>query len=176
MTPQLLRRAALLVWLLVVLLLGLLTGLTVAAHQVLPAPAAPAPSPSPTQLLSPHGCYPPSCHLVRPSAQAAPAPTRASRSRTTPAPYGARWFDVTMYCETGSRTASGVWPRRGMAATLDRRIPFGTRYQVPGWGPVVVTDRIGHGATLDLYGGTDPGCPARARQWGRQQLRVVVLP
>lgn len=82
-----------------------------------------------------------------------------------------RLLDVTSYCETGNRTASGVWPRYGMAAS--NLFPFGTRLRVPGW-PVVVTitDRIGWGSQLDLF---SPSCRG-AVQWGRRSLLVEVLP
>jgi 3D (Asp-Asp-Asp) domain-containing protein len=62
-----------------------------------------------------------------------------------------------------------------MAATLDRTIPFGTRLRVPGFGVVVVTDRIGHGSDLDLYLGSSPGCARAARAWGRRHLVVEEL-
>ena len=107
-------------------------------------------------------------------------PARASRShvrrpltqshRTT----SHRW-SVTAYCATGNRTASGAWPRIGMAATLDRSIPFGTRLSVPGVGVVTVTDRIGHGSDLDLYLGTGTACENAARAWGRRRLTVEVV-
>ena len=108
---------------------------------------------------------------------ATPQPTRASRSHArkplaTVHPIRSHSWDVTAYCETGSKTASGVWPRRGMAATLSRRIPFGTRLRVPGIGLVTVTDRIGHGSDLDIYLGGS-GCEQLARNFGRRHLTVV---
>lgn len=81
--------------------------------------------------------------------------------------------DVTAYCWTGNRTASGKWPRRGMAAS--NKHPIGTRLRVPGIGVVTVEDRIGHGTELDLYMGR-AGCHDRATDFGRRHLRVEVLP
>lgn len=100
---------------------------------------------------------------------------RASRSRTaTTAPATTRLMEVTMYCETGNRTASGRWPARGMAAA--NAYSFGTRLSVPGWGVVTVEDRSAPGATdVDLFGGNDPGCETRAIQWGRRHLAVSVI-
>jgi 3D (Asp-Asp-Asp) domain-containing protein len=83
-------------------------------------------------------------------------------------------MSVTAYCATGSRDADGTWPQVGYAATLDRSIPFGTHLLVPGYGEVVVHDRIGHGSDLDLYMG-DTGCAARADAWGRHYLHVEWL-
>jgi 3D (Asp-Asp-Asp) domain-containing protein len=90
-------------------------------------------------------------------------------------PQRSRRWSVTAYCATGHRTASGVWPRIGMAATLDRSIPFGTRLSVPGIGVVTVTDRIGHGSDLDLYLGSGAACEHAAREWGRRHLTVEVV-
>jgi 3D (Asp-Asp-Asp) domain-containing protein len=81
-------------------------------------------------------------------------------------------LDTTAYCETGSRTASGVWPRPGMAAS--NLFAFGTVLHVPGVGRVVVTDRIGWGSELDIYMG-GPGCERRALLFGRRQLLVGVV-
>lgn len=95
-----------------------------------------------------------------------PRDSRPHRSH----PIRAVHLDVTSYCETGNRTASGVWPRYGMAAS--NLFPFGTRLRVPGWPVVVtVTDRVGWGADLDLYA---MSCE-RAIQWGRRSLLVEVL-
>lgn len=80
-------------------------------------------------------------------------------------------LSVTAYCATGNAMANGAQPYIGAAASND--YPFGTKIDVPGWGVVVVGDRIGYGTQLDLYMG-DAGCEDRANQWGRQQLTVTV--
>lgn len=98
--------------------------------------------------------------------QARATPTHASRSRHLSV---VDRLDVTAYCHTGNPTASGVWPREGMAA--GNRWPFGTVLRVPGWGQVTITDRIGMGSDLDLYMGS---C-SKARRWGRKHLPVEVL-
>lgn len=98
-------------------------------------------------------------------------PSKASRSRALAAPShgtGPR-LDVTCYSWTGSRTASGKWPRVGMAAS--NSYPFGTRLLVEHVGIVTVEDRIGHGTDLDLYGPSESYC----RRFGRQHLRVQVI-
>lgn len=104
-----------------------------------------------------------------PVARPVATPTRASRSdsRLDRLDWRGPRLDVTAYCPTGHRTASGAWPRPGMAA--GNRWPFGTVLDVEGVGRVVVTDRIGHGSELDLY---MPSCAAAIR-FGRRHLRVV---
>lgn len=98
----------------------------------------------------------------------------ASRSAVRwPLRRAGRWVDVTAYCATGNPTASGVWPQVGMAATLDRGVPFGTRLEVPGVGTVTVTDRIGWGSDLDLYLGAGAACQDAADRWGRRRLFVA---
>ena len=130
--------------------------------------AVAAPPASPTSHLGDGGEAPP--RRV--------APERASRSRPTfptpvlqPAPTGSRvtgtLLDVTAYCWTGSRTASGLWPEVGMAAGP---WPFGTRLRVEGVGVVTVEDRYGHSTQLDIFVGS---C-AEARVFGRRSLRVEV--
>lgn len=76
-------------------------------------------------------------------------------------------LDVTAYCYTGSRTASGVWPARGQVATL-APIPFGTHLRLRGLGIYEVTDRIGWGSDVDIY---FPSC-VDARNFGRRHLTV----
>lgn len=107
----------------------------------------------------------------RPVARSVP---KASRSRAPFTGLTARngsgtLTDTTCYTWTGHRTASGKWPRVGMAAS--NRHPFGTRLRVQGVGVVTVEDRIGHGSSLDIYGPSEQFC----RHFGRQQLRVQVI-
>lgn len=112
-----------------------------------------------------------------------PEPSRASRDRapllvwTAASPAAAahlgqerRTLSTTCYVATGSRTASGLWPKPGMAA--GNRWPLGTRLRVEGIGVVVVQDRIGHGSQLDLFMTSEAAC----RRFGRQRLAVEVLP
>lgn len=76
-----------------------------------------------------------------------------------------------MYCDTGSRTASGVWPEPGMVAVIDRSIPFGTRVAIDGMGTYTVEDWIGHGSEFDIF---THSCRA-ADIFGRRHLRVTIL-
>jgi 3D (Asp-Asp-Asp) domain-containing protein len=78
-------------------------------------------------------------------------------------------LDVTCYVATGHRTASGAWPRVGMAASNQH--PFGTRLRVQGVGVVTVTDRIGHSSELDLFMADRAAC----LRFGRQRLAVTVI-
>ena len=78
---------------------------------------------------------------------------------------------VTMYCYTGSRNAAGKWPTVGTAAA--NAYPLGTRLHVEGVGVVTVEDRSAPNATdVDVYGGSDSGCAARAAAFGRRLLHV----
>lgn len=124
-----------------------------------------------------------------PTPSATPRASRAARSRTTSAPYRSHLTvrpqrspqavkkaaagnvrDITMYCDTGNRTASGKWPQPGMVATISRSIPFGTKVYIEGLGTYVVEDRIGHGSEFDIF---THSC-AEANRFGRQHRRVVV--
>lgn len=111
-----------------------------------------------------------------------PSPSRVSRSRAlltedaAPSPAGTvswgreqRTFDTTCYVASGNRTASGLWPRVGMAAS--NRWPFGTRLRVQRVGVVTVQDRIGSGSELDLFFASRAACI----KFGRQRLLVEVL-
>lgn len=104
-------------------------------------------------LLLASTCAAPNSHTVA-----------ASRERQT-----TRLLSVTSYCATGHRTASGVWPRVGMAAS--NLYPLGTRLYVPGWGAVTVIDRVGAHSDLDLFA---PSCAAAVR-WGRRAKEVSEL-
>lgn len=79
--------------------------------------------------------------------------------------------DITMYCDTGSRTASGKWPEPGMVATISRSIPFGTRVVIEGLGTYTVEDRIGHGSEFDLF---THSC-AEAERFGRKHRHVQII-
>jgi len=101
-----------------------------------------------------------------------PRPQVASRSRAVVRHSAAgvgTLTDTTCYVATGSRTASGLWPHVGMAAS--NRYPFGTRLSVEHVGVVTVQDRIGHGSSLDLFFASRSAC----LRFGRQHLRVEVV-
>lgn len=88
--------------------------------------------------------------------------------------YGGSLHDVTEYCDTGNRTASGKWPQPGMVAVLDRSIPFGTVVRIEGMGTYTVDDWIGHGSDWDIYSGRD-GCETRAADYGRQMRKIWIV-
>lgn len=134
------------------------------------------------------GCAAPTAPTVAPTGEggvtvgtvSAPSPVKTPRampskaSRTRPlrgltASESGSLLDVTCYAATGHRTASGKWPRVGMAASNSHR--FGTRLLVEHVGVVTVEDRIGHGTDLDVFGPSESYC----RRFGRKHLRVEVL-
>lgn len=129
-------------------------------------------------------------HLSQAAERERAAKIRATRSRnrsrtsgsisrqqsSSPQPYrqvanSGGVHDITMYCPTGNRTASGKWPTRGMVATISRSIPFGTRVVIEGLGTYTVEDRIGHGSEYDIF---TPSC-AEANRFGRKHRRVTIL-
>ena len=120
----------------------------------------PAPSASPTKQPVVSGLY----NAGNPSPRAT---HRASRDGL----YRGALHDITMYCPTGNRTASGKWPHRGMVATISRSIPFGTHVFIEGLGEYVVEDRIGHSSEFDIF---TPSC-SEADRFGRQHRRVTVV-
>lgn len=119
----------------------------------------PTPSPQAVEKVAPH------THVSRVTR---PAKVKATRPARLRASVGGRVYDITMYCPTGNRTASGKWPRRGMVATISRAIPFGTVVHIEGLGDYVVEDRIGHGSDFDLF---TPSC-SEARAFGRKHRKV----
>ena len=84
---------------------------------------------------------------------------------------------VTAYtaCEGGSRTSTGLPVAVGRVAVDRRKIPYGTRLFVPGYGICVAADTGGalmSGRTLvDVYLNTLAEC----RRWGVKNCKVYVL-
>ena len=78
---------------------------------------------------------------------------------------------VTAYSHSGSPTASGVWPKVGMAAA--DHLPFGTQVFLPDGTVVEITDRFGGGYTdkLDLFRDTEDEC----WKFGRRILRCKIV-
>lgn len=74
-------------------------------------------------------------------------------------------LNVSAYCHTGNRTASGVWPQVGMAAA--DHLPFGARVTLPDGRTLTVTDRFGGGFTdkLDIFMETESECWKWGRKW-----------
>lgn len=79
-------------------------------------------------------------------------------------------LNVSAYCETGNRTASGAWPAVGMAAA--DHLPFGSRVTLPDGTVVVIRDRMGgrYSDRLDLFMETEDEC----WKFGRKILRCKV--
>jgi|GEM_PF-3306967 3D (Asp-Asp-Asp) domain-containing protein len=109
-----------------------------------------------------------------PPTRVPPTPTRVPPAATRVPPTDAsvgptRKMTVTAYC-LRSATSSGTSPASGTAAA-GASIPIGSRFSVPGYGEVVVTDRnANYGPDeLDVW---FPTC-AQAVRWGRQSLAVV---
>lgn len=78
--------------------------------------------------------------------------------------------DVTAYCYTGKRTASGTWPKHGTIAADPRVLPFGTKVYIPGYGEGVVEDtgRLIKGNRIDVYIPSYDACI----EWGIKEMEV----
>ena len=74
-------------------------------------------------------------------------------------------MNVSAYCETGNRTASGVWPQVGMAAA--DHLPFGSKVTLPDGRVLTVTDRFGgnYDNRLDIFLPTEAECWQFGRRW-----------
>ena len=74
-------------------------------------------------------------------------------------------LNVSAYCETGNRTASGVWPQVGMAAA--DHLPFGSKVTLPDGRVLTITDRFGGGYDnrLDIFMASEAECWKFGRQW-----------
>lgn len=80
---------------------------------------------------------------------------------------------ATAYTHTGNRTATGIWPYRGIVAVDPRVIPLGTRLYVEGYGYAVAQDTGGliKGNRIDVFLDSE----AEAIQWGRKAVTVRLL-
>ena len=81
-------------------------------------------------------------------------------------------LNVSAYCETGNRTASGVWPAVGMAAA--DHLPFGTKVTLPDGRLLIVTDRFGDGRSncLDIFMASEQDCWQFGRQWLKCKVEI----
>jgi len=86
-----------------------------------------------------------------------------------------RVIDVvaTAYTHTGHRTATGVYPHRGVVAVDPDIIPYGTRLYIDGYGygTALDTGSAIQGARVDLFFDTY----GEAINWGRRSTRVYIL-
>ncbi|MDN5326931.1 MAG: hypothetical protein PWP41_1627 [Moorella sp. (in: firmicutes)] len=80
---------------------------------------------------------------------------------------------ATAYTHTGNRTATGIWPYRGVVAVDPRVIPLGTRLYVEGYGYAVAQDTGGliKGNRIDLFMDSE----GEAIRWGRRPVIVRIL-
>ena len=81
-------------------------------------------------------------------------------------------LNCSAYCHTGNRTASGVWPKVGMAAA--DHLPFGSRVTLPDGRVLTITDRFGgnYQDRLDIYMDSEAACWEFGRQWLRCKVEV----
>lgn len=83
-------------------------------------------------------------------------------------------LNVSAYCHTGNRTASGAWPQVGVTCAADH-LPFGSRVTLPDGRTWIVQDRFGggYGDRLDLFMGTEGECWTWGRQWLRCRIETL---
>jgi 3D (Asp-Asp-Asp) domain-containing protein len=79
-------------------------------------------------------------------------------------------LNVSAYCHTGNRTASGVWPQVGMAAA--DHLPFGAKVTLPDGWILTITDRFGGGYSdrLDIFLNSEAEC----WKFGRRCLKCRI--
>ena len=82
-------------------------------------------------------------------------------------------MNVSAYCHSGNRTASGVWPAVGMAAA--DHLPFGSKVTLPDGRVLTITDRFGGGFTdkLDIFMNSEAECWQFGRQWLKCMVEVA---
>lgn len=82
-------------------------------------------------------------------------------------------LNISAYCHTGNRTASGVWPVAGVTCAADH-LPFGSRVTLPDGRTWIVQDRFGAGWQdhLDLYLGNEQECWQFGRQWLKCKVEI----
>ena len=81
-------------------------------------------------------------------------------------------LNVSAYCHTGNRTASGVWPQVGMAAA--DHLPFGAKVTLPDGRILTITDRFGGAYTdrLDIFMASEDECWQFGRRWLRCKIET----
>ena len=87
-------------------------------------------------------------------------------------------MNATAYCETGSKTATGVWPTRdsngvSTVAVDPNVIPLGTKLYIEGYGYAIAADTGGaiKGNKIDLYMNSNSECI----NFGRQNVTVHIV-
>ncbi|MFC7442265.1 3D domain-containing protein [Laceyella putida] len=86
---------------------------------------------------------------------------------------GTLTVEATGYTHTGSRTATGTYPKRGTIAVDPDVIPLGTKLYIPGYGYGVAEDTGGavNGKIIDLFFETRAECI----KWGRRTVTIKIL-
>ena len=81
-------------------------------------------------------------------------------------------LNCSAYCHSGNPTASGVWPRVGMAAA--DHIPFGAKVTLPDGRILTVTDRFGgnYKDRLDIFMNSESECWRFGRQWLKCKIEI----
>lgn len=79
-------------------------------------------------------------------------------------------LNCSAYCHSGNPTASGAWPKVGMAAA--DHLPFGSLVTLPDGRVLVVMDRFGgnYRDRLDIFMSSKAEC----WQFGRRWLRCMI--
>lgn len=82
-------------------------------------------------------------------------------------------MSATAYTHTGHRTATGVYPIRGVVAVDPRVIPLGTRLYINGYGFARAADTGGaiKGGRIDLFFNSR----SEAIRWGRRKVKVSII-
>lgn len=83
------------------------------------------------------------------------------------------YLESTAYTHTGNRTATGIWPNKGIVAVDPSVIPLGTRLYVEGYGYAVAADTGGaiKGGIIDVFFNNRSECI----KWGRRRVEVRVI-
>ena len=81
-----------------------------------------------------------------------------------------RTATITAYTWTGSKTASGTWPKEGRTVAGPRNVPFGTVVWIDGIGERVVEDRTHqrYDGRYDVYMDSETEC----LNWGIQERMI----
>jgi len=82
-------------------------------------------------------------------------------------------MEATAYTYTGNKTATGTWPKIGVAAVDPKVIPLGTMLYVEGYGYARAEDTGGliKGDRIDLFFETEQECI----EWGRKNVKVRIV-
>lgn len=84
-----------------------------------------------------------------------------------------RTMEATAYTHTGNRTATGIYPYKGVVAVDPKVIPLGSKLYVEGYGYAEAQDTGGaiKGDRIDIFLDTEGDCV----QWGRRIVQVHFL-